>query len=638
MIGLKIALIAPFDDLARQGAEVCRELGKNIIIATGDLSEGVELAKAFKEQGVEVIISRGGTATAIKASVDIPVIEIVISGFDIIRAIAKAKEKGKKIAVVGYKNVIYGTKSLEEILDVEIHELAVENFQNAEEAVIKALELGADVVVGDWVSTKTARSHGLETVLITSGKEAIGQAIIEANKIGMVRRQERVRVEQLRAILEFSYEGIVAVDQQGCITLMNPEAEKMTKLSKDTVIGKRAKDVLPEIPFQEAMEFGRVRFGELREVRGNMLVHNVVPIVINGQTLGAVATIQDVKHIQFVEEKVRKEQYLKGHVASYTFSDIVTANAEMKKTIERAQKYASVDSTILISGETGTGKEMFAQSIHNYSMRKDGPFVAVNCAAITENLLESELFGYEEGAFTGAKKGGKKGLFELAHGGTIFLDEIGELSLSIQARLLRVLQEKEIMRVGGDKVIPVNVRVIAATHRDLPKLIAEGKFRRDLFHRLSILLLKIPPLRERKEDITLLIRVLCRDLSKKLQIEAPGFEQKAIEILQSHNWPGNVRELKNLLERLIVLKGGGTVTAEDVTDLLDIYNNEIELNKVENGINWKGTLAELEEQIILATLKTANSRAEAAKKLGISTTTLWRKIKKFQNEMPDCIL
>ncbi|WP_003542553.1 sigma-54-dependent Fis family transcriptional regulator [Desulfotomaculum nigrificans] len=633
MRGLKIAVIAPYEELALLASEVCAELGENIDIATGDLVEGVALANNFVQNSTEIIISRGGTATAIRASVDVPVVEIAISGFDIIRAINQAKSKGKKIGVVGFQNVIYGSKSLEDILDVEIYELVIANLSEAQEAIEEAIRLGVDVLVGDAVAIRMAQKYGLASVLVTSGKEAISQAIREAQEIGVVRRREQARVEQLKTILEFAYEGIVAVDQQGCITLMNPEAEKMMQLNRDLVMGKPAEKVLPEIPFREVLEFGRLRFGELCKVKGNLLVHNVVPVVISGHTVGAVATVQDIKHIQAVEEKARKEQYLKGLVAHYSFSDMVTTSPLMQDTIEKARRFARVDSTILINGETGTGKEMFAQGIHNASQRKNGPFVAINCAALTESLLESELFGYEEGAFTGAKKGGKKGLFELAHGGTIFLDEIGELSPGIQARLLRVLQEKEIMRIGGDKVIPVDVRVIAATHRNLQELIKQDKFRRDLYHRLSILVLNIPPLRKRMEDIPVLVRVLSRDLAKKLQIELPDFTDEALQALQKHTWPGNIRELKNLLERLIVLKDGSMVVAEDIKALTDNFMPLQDQEKLTAGcLNLTGTLAEIEDQIIRQTLKSCQSKEEAAKKLGISTTTLWRKIKRFQNE------
>lgn len=229
---------------------------------------------------------------------------------------------------------------------------------------------------------------------------------------------------------------------------------------------------------------------------------------------------QDVTRIQEMEGKFYRKIHLRGHVAKYTFDDILFQSSEIKRTIETAQRYSEVDSNILIIGETGTGKEIFAQSIHNHSNRKNNPFVAINCAALPENLLESELFGYAEGAFTGAMKGGKQGFFELAHRGTIFLDEIGEISPKMQSRSLRVLQEREIMRIGDDKVIPVDVRILSATNKDLMQMVKSNDFREDLYYRLSVLDLVLPPLRERREDIPLLVNAFIqKGLSDQKQIK-----------------------------------------------------------------------------------------------------------------------
>ncbi len=634
----KIAIVAPYKELSVLAAEACTELNENIIIRTGDLAEGVELAKEFVNKGIEIIISRGGTARAIRASENVPVVEIAISGFDIIRALDIARKKGSRVGVVGFKNVIYGSKSLNEILGIEIFEFEIENSTEAESGILNAMAKKVDVIVGDAIAIKKAKEYDLETVLITSGKEAVSSSIREANDIAILRRKEQARTEQLKTILEFAYEGIIAVDQQGRIALMNPEAEKMLQLNKDKVVGKLASEALKEIPFFEVLSFGIMRTGELKNINGNSVAINVVPVIINNQPVGGVATIQDIKRIQDIEEKARKQKYAKGLIAHYNFNDIVTTAPIMRNTIDRAMKFSKVDSTVLINGETGTGKEMFAQGIHNYSKRKDRPFVAINCAALAESILESELFGYEGGAFTGAKKEGRKGLFELAHSGTIFLDEIAEISTSTQARLLRVLQEREIMRIGGNKVIPIDVRVIAATSKNLLNLIEKGKFRRDLYHRLSILLINIPPLRERIVDIPVLLRVLCRDLSKQLKIEAPNFDNEAINLMKSMPWYGNIRELRNLLEQLTVLKQGAFITATDITNALGnsikTFHNEMDLIKKETYLP-NTTLEELELETIKNVLKSSKTRKEAAEKLGISTTTLWRKMKRFQSETKD---
>ncbi len=249
------------------------------------------------------------------------------------------------------------------------------------------------------------------------------------------------------------------------------------------------------------------------------------------------------------------------NIASRILSGKVTL---FQKAIEKVKKYSQVDSTVLLTGETGVGKEVFAHLIHSYSKRSDGPFVAVNCAAIPENLLESELFGYVEGAFTGARKGGKTGLFELAHRGTIFLDEIGELAEPLQAQLLRVLQEGEVMRLGDERVIPIDIRVIAASNRDFAQMMNEEKFRADLYYRLNILDIMIPSLRERIDDIPLLSDYFIGELKQNIQKEIVGFDASAMEILQSYHWPGNIRQLRNIVERSMILSADKVIDAETV--------------------------------------------------------------------------
>lgn len=278
---------------------------------------------------------------------------------------------------------------------------------------------------------------------------------------------------------------------------------------------------------------------------------------------GCVILIKDITEFENLENKLRKQLIQQGYIAKYRFKDIIGKSPQIIKVIERAKKIAEINRTTLITGESGTGKELFAQSIHNASKRKSNPFVAINCAALPSELLESELFGYEEGAFTGARKGGKKGLFELAHGGTIFLDEIGDIPMDLQVKLLRVLQEKEVMRIGGNSIIPIDVTVIAATNRDLKVLINNDQFRRDLYYRLNVLNLHLPPLRKRKEDIPYLIN----DILKKIDMEHKKINDRLMKLLVNHPWEGNVRELRNYVEYMAYM-GDEVLTIEDLpTDI-----------------------------------------------------------------------
>lgn len=616
-----LALVAPYKELAELSKQVCRELEAEVTVAVGDHIEGVRVARKLVADGADVIISRGGTATGIAYYLDVPVVEIIVNAFDLVRALADARSLGNYIGIVGFRNVIYGTKSMESVLGIKIEELFVETEEDVVKAINNAKKSRIDVIVGDAMSYRLARELSMESILVTSGKEAIGQAIREAREVALVRNRERSRAEQFKTILDFAYDGIVATDKEGCITLINPAAEKLLNLESEQVVGCLAKDALPNVPLDQALTNGEKCLGELHRAGNSMIVaKNIVPVKIDKRVVGAVAIFQDISYLQAVETKVRKELYLKGHTTQYTFKDIIARSPKMLQVIERAKQYANTEATILITGETGTGKEMVAQSIHNVSLRREGPFVAINCAAVPENLMESELFGYEEGAFTGARKGGKKGLFELAHRGTLFLDEIGELSLSLQASLLRVLQQKAIMRVGGDRVIPVNVRIIAATHRNLEEAIFEGIFRHDLYYRLNVLHLKLPSLRERLEDLPVLINILGKIISKRSGRRQPYFSEEIISRLQSYNWPGNVRQLENILERLIILCSGQEVRASDLDEIIRLQE--------EQPYNLQVTLKEREKAIIRETLElTGYDKDETCKRLGISKTTLWRRLK-----------
>lgn len=320
----------------------------------------------------------------------------------------------------------------------------------------------------------------------------------------------------------------------------------------------------------------------------------------------------------------------KGHIAHARFEDILGESKEINQVKEIAKRYAEVDSTVLIFGETGTGKELFAQSIHNHSNRKDKPFVAINLGgAFPPNLLESELFGYVKGAFTGALSEGKTGIFELAHGGTIFLDEISEAPLEVQLKLLRVIQERKIVRIGDDKVIPIDVRIVAASNKDLREQVNKGLFREDLYYRICVLELKIPRLEERKEDIPYLINHFIEE--SKIPVDI--ITNKAVNMLKEAKWPGNVRQLNNIIERLIIMSSDGIIDSTMVEEVLDYSNKDnFKGNSVvrNNRLEIKEDCTE-EELIKRALIETKGNRKETADILGISTTTLWRRINKYKS-------
>ncbi|MCY6484074.1 sigma 54-interacting transcriptional regulator [Clostridium aestuarii] len=354
---------------------------------------------------------------------------------------------------------------------------------------------------------------------------------------------------QFSILLQGLEEGIIGVDLEGIVYFYNESAESIIGLKKEEVLGKHVKELIPQLPFEQVLYKSKSIKQKLVKINGCAISVNVDPITSDRNLYGAAAIIKRFSDAEKEQHKLRSQLLGKGHIAKYSFQDIIGESEVMNKVKDIAKRMAKSDSSILIRGETGTGKELFAQAIHNSSNRKEYQFVAVNCAALPESLLESELFGYEEGAFTGARKGGKLGLFELAHMGTLFLDEIGEMELSLQARLLRAIQEREVMRIGGDRVIHVDVRIIAATNRNLKELVNKGDFRQDLYFRLNVLPLNLIPLRERKEDILLLVDEIKKELNIDFKLS-----NQATNAFLKYRWEGNVRELRNYIEYLAHLE------------------------------------------------------------------------------------
>lgn len=448
------------------------------------------------------------------------------------------------------------------------------------------------------------------------------------------------REQELKTILNSVSEGIVAVNNEHKITHINEVATRIFYTTREEAIGLDAEilfDTNP--PILDTLRTGlSYSLKERRIRRDNKLIHILtsgVPILNDkGHIMGGVMTIKDFRQVEEILSKVdRKPQ-------TVTFDLIVYQSNRMKQLVETAKMVAKGSSTILLRGESGTGKEMFAKAIHMESPRSQSSFIPINCAALPDTLLESELFGYEEGAFTGATKGGKKGLFEQASGGTLFLDEIGEISPHVQVRLLRVLQEGSIRRVGAAKEIPVDVRIIAATHRNLEEMIEKGQLREDLYYRLNVIPLKIPSLRERPEDIPLIAQTLIRKISSKLGKSEIHLTKDSVDFLMTQPWPGNVRQLENTLERIINIVDTTEIKPNlftDWTDLLPVkppVEQEIDstLIKIPVYDNWptlKEIVAKVEHQVLLKVLEKHHSSRKAGKVLGVSNTTILNKMKTY---------
>ncbi|WP_419961821.1 sigma 54-interacting transcriptional regulator [Psychrobacillus sp. BM2] len=465
-------------------------------------------------------------------------------------------------------------------------------------------------------------------------------------------------------------DGIIIVNELGEIISFNHKITDLFQLENEEILGFPVQDVLPMLKLERVIETEVAEPSIAINCNGVLCIVQNIPVVENGQVLGAISRViynginkarENMMNYDFsnkmheIRESInrfealinikRKNEQLKNE-SLITFNQIITENTGMKKTVRHALKAANGRSTILIRGESGTGKELFAQASHYASARKDYPFVSVNCAAIPEHLLESEFFGYETGAFTGAEKGGKIGKFDLANGGTLFLDEIGDMAPALQAKLLRVLQDSGFYRVGGIKKIHVDVRIIAATHRNLEEMIKNGEFREDLYYRLNVITIDIAPLRERKEDILVHTKRYLRELNEFLGTNIVGVTPVVKEILTNYRWPGNIRELRNVIESAMTMTDNQIIQKEDLPYYIQKnspYEIEIHHGMTEKTIQLNTSLPEQEnkmledalqlteqEMIKQALIKTHGNKTKAAKMLGISRSVLYEKLAKYQ--------
>lgn len=634
---MSIIFIAPDNRIEKTVRQLATSTEEKIIVEQGLLETAIPIARRHLDEA-EVFVSRGGTVLTLRdMGFGVPIVEMQVTAKDLAIALEKARQLIRKetfrIGVISFPNMIQQLKDFLPFfsLDITCYELSIK--ENVEDKLGAAMADGMDVLLGGVTTHSLARKKGLPVVLIESGETAVKYALEEANRIVAAQRLNRRRAEELRIITESISEAVIAVDERGQISRLNGVAKNLlsTHLRGKAEGGVAVlPDALKEMLAQKREARKILQFGDTR------VLVNVLPVTVKGATASSVATLQDVSHIQAMEEEIRREMYLKGYTARFNFDDVVARDELTLRTVTLAKRFAATTASILIHGESGVGKEVFAQSIHNASGRRLRPFIAMNCAAIPESLIESELFGYVDGAFTGARKKGKPGIFELAHGGTIFLDEISEMPFHLQARLLRVLQEHEVMRLGDDKIIPIDVRIIAATNRDLERLTAEGLFRVDLYWRLNVLNLSIPPLRERRRDVLPLIDRMLSETEgcpAKFRISADcrGY-------LEAYDWPGNVRELKNFCERIAAICDQDELDIALATSLLRAGSAWRRAPAVEGASapaaaaespSERPSVADIlgDPERLRAFVGARGNLQEAARELGVHRTTLWRRMK-----------
>lgn len=622
-------IVCTYEELGNMYRRVIKKNGLIIDLEVMDNRYGKDMEKvlsyigSFREKGKEIIISRGFLAEQIRSHLPYKVIEIHISGIDVLRALHSYAGQDLLLGVVESHAFLKVITPIAELLGLRVREYEVVELGDFDKGIAAAVADGVDLIVGGAWANYNAEGFldfPIPYVPIESSEESIKNSLENALGIYEMTFFERKRKELLETLVECSDAGLLALDENRRLLAANSYAMGLLALAPGQ------KDLPDETPFAKFLDETPQGGGLVALDGANVLVRKI-PMRVGDKAIGTVVTLKRAEDVQEEEKTIRRELTQKGLYAKYNLdsihghSDIIINLKKLVKT------YAGTDANVLILGESGTGKELFAQSIHNCSLRKNNPFVALNCSALPASLLESELFGYVDGAFTGAKRGGKAGLFELAHKGTIFLDEIGEMDLVMQARLLRVLQEKEVMRIGDNKVTAIDVRIVAATNRNLYQEVEAGRFREDLYYRLNILDLTIPPLRDRKEDIAEIIAASLPHVNKRLNCKIRGVEPQVLEKLKEYKWHGNIRELLNVLEKMVIVVQYGIIKYTDVAFVFKDLDSRQPQALAAPTAMLEMTLKEMEKRMLEQALeKTGGNKTRAAALLGIDRTTLLRKL------------
>jgi sigma-54 dependent transcriptional regulator, acetoin dehydrogenase operon transcriptional activator AcoR len=623
-----IMILSSSADFTRKAQHILsrRKLDYPVFEAAGD--RALEIGRQCVEQGTKVIITRGNNLILMREHVNAALIDVRYTYEDIHFSLQKAKQYSSKIAYSGFGLAYDAAVKFKDISGENFPVIQPNSISHVYEIVEKLSQEGFEVFIGGITVAKAAKKYGVKNIMIEVDERSLEIALDDAISVLNFELERRKNYETIKLILNSTSEGIIGIDQNSQITYINDRAKKLiTDKDNDFLID----HILNHPKLNETIREGKAVYNELLEIGENPILLSGRPIRIDNSVFGAVASIQKADYVQSAEKELRRKLSAKGHVAKKNFKDIIGKSEVLLSTIEKAKKFARSQSTVLITGESGTGKEIFAQSIHNYSKRHDEPFVALNCAALPQSVLESELFGYVKGAFTGARSEGKTGIFELAHNGTVFLDEVGEMSGDIQAKLLRVIQEREIMRIGDDKVTPVDVRIISATNKNLLKRIEENEFREDLYYRLCVLELQLPTLDERKEDVPLLAKHFISRLDPEIKVT-----NDALNLLSELPYKGNIRQLNNIIERLVAMCEDGTIDGTLVSQVLNLDRTNYMVNKLqpaqlpEEDNTDTSKITTMEKQLIREVLEKNNgNKTKAAKELGISYATLWRKLKQM---------
>ena len=617
---IEVLVIVPYEELLHEYEEAIAKAHDPRVHFTTSFMYGTDARNLSRASDYDIIVVRGMTSRALSEKYpETTIVDIKMDAFDVSSALLEAKKKFpgiRKIGLILPSSSICSASILTELLGIEVVMREVRGEEHMESTLREMVKEGCEVFIGGLTLKRVSEKMGLEYVHIKTGPSAIDSSIKDAITAAHILDRERSRLGLMKSLVNNTPDSLLIIDDKGKITAANHAASSFFR--RPNLVGMDAKDLFPLEIYSVCDDVEVVQ-----TIGDKTVLITEHPVHIEGEKRATYVSLRLVEDIRRTEKKIRSKLQEKGLTAKYSFSDIVTEQVEMKQLVAKALRYAHVEGNVLLTGETGTGKELFVQSMHNASPRRDKPFVAVNCAALSEQLLESELFGYTEGSFTGAQKGGKTGLFELAQGGTIFLDEIGEMPIRFQAKLLRVIQEREIRKIGGDEFIPVDVRIMSATNQNIPDLIEKGLFRRDLYYRINLLTLHIPPLRERLDDIPAIFKRFVERKSKALNIVPPMVEKDALECLKGYSWPGNIRELRNVAERAVIFSSSNCITRDTL--------KEIDVSVGEKKASEEKKIPLTSEELYRRYVESGLTLNDFALSIGISRTTLWRKFKVLNN-------
>lgn len=635
-IRTKIVFISHSRAVAQILNTLAPSLGISIETHFAAMERAVVVAHELFSRGVDVVLSSGNTGDMLAKQLGSSVVNISPTHFDYLQALQHARERVTEVGMPFFEQVPEGLSILSDVLHLRVIPVIFHDTASLVSSINTCANQGIRCIVGGHVAVEIARAQGCMGVEVHYSEQEVLRSLQEVEMVTTMRTRDATRKAMLLRVAEMVPDkGIVGIDEEGDILFWNSCTDALLKCSPPDT---KAQEYMRSLGVLNTLQQGSeqttlVKMPDERQINTTSQL-----VTVNGTVCGVVAVMQSLS------KKTLRGALRQGNFKSrYSLEDLVGASPIMQSTLKNAQIYAQTDASLLIHGETGSGKELLAHAIHDASPRRHAPFVALNCAALTESLLESELFGYEDGAFTGARRGGKDGIFMLAQGGTVFLDEIADISPGVQVRLLRVLEAKEIMRVGGDCNISVDVRILSSSWKRLIMEVHSGRFRADLYYRLSVLALELPPLRERLEDIPLIAEAIL----KRHQMSHKRISAHAYTAMKSYTWPGNIRELDALLQRYCLLLHG---EGPDDRLMLSILDELRATSRVlekgsdtmdEDGFSClgkdalgpsKGELKEqmkFYEQMVIQNALKANqyNRELTARQLGISRNSLWLKIK-----------